>query len=79
MQNMIYLDDVHRCVECDKLFADAFSLKNHKDNHLPIEQRPFKCNQCSNAFAKKYMLSQHSRQAHSVGDGHFTCDDCGKS
>lgn len=71
--------DAYRCDPCGKRFADKFALKNHIENHEPLNSRAFKCSLCTSSFTKASKLGQHERLRHcSEEDKKFHCEKCNK-
>ncbi|XP_013114071.1 transcription factor grauzone [Stomoxys calcitrans] len=55
----------YRCEDCDQIFSDYQSLRNHLNvKHQKEEDKIYKCNECPKKFARKYLLEQHRTFKH---------------
>uniref|UniRef100_A0A1I8NPL9 Transcription factor grauzone n=1 Tax=Stomoxys calcitrans TaxID=35570 RepID=A0A1I8NPL9_STOCA len=67
----------YRCDECNQIFSDYQSLRNHNFiKHQKEEDKIYKCNECPKKFAKKYLLEQHRTFKHK--DRFKQCKTCNR-
>ncbi|XP_075153864.1 transcription factor grauzone-like [Haematobia irritans] len=67
----------YRCDECNQIFSDYQSLRNHNFiKHQKEEDKVFLCNECPKKFAKKYLLEQHRTFKHK--DRFKQCKTCNR-
>jgi hypothetical protein len=67
--------DLHKCVECDKLFNKACYLTQHnKSFHNGI--KPFKCDRCGKRFNSEAVYQQHLGKH--AGEKPYKCESCPK-
>ncbi|XP_073820754.1 transcription factor grauzone-like [Musca autumnalis] len=67
----------YRCDECNQIFSDYQSLRNHNFiKHQKEEDKIYACNECPKKFAKKYLLEQHRTFKHK--DRFKQCKTCNR-
>lgn len=67
--------DLHKCIECDKLFNKACYLTQHnKSFHNGV--KPFKCDRCGKRFNTEPVYKQHLGKH--AGDKPYKCESCPK-
>ncbi|XP_050400212.1 uncharacterized protein LOC126817358 isoform X4 [Patella vulgata] len=64
----------YRCDQCDKVYKDKTSLKQHINGHKGVT--PYKCSSCDESFSSAQLRSAHNFQRHVPP--RYCCDVCGK-
>ncbi|XP_071052275.1 zinc finger protein ZFP2-like [Onthophagus taurus] len=70
----------YKCDECEKSFAQASSLRTHKQA-IHSNEKPYACEYCGKKFSTKGMLLKHIQSVHiadSIPKNH-KCTFCGKA
>ncbi|XP_077591619.1 uncharacterized protein LOC144209278 [Stigmatopora nigra] len=67
-------DNSRSCIECNRVFKDAASLRRHEQIHAGL--KPFVCIFCSKTFRQATQLKTHLRTH--TGEKPFSCTDCEK-
>ncbi|CAD6215532.1 GSCOCG00000341001-RA-CDS [Cotesia congregata] len=69
------LDKKHKCLTCNKTFAQKSKLKTHELSHTG--EKPFQCVNCDKAYTSKSKLNAHMRLH--TGSNVHRCDVCQKT
>lgn len=54
------------CLQCDKLFANAYRLQRHSSTVHRIKEKPYECEICQSIFVLKSKLINHMATKHSA-------------